>query len=130
MDRRRVHEEKHVAALDTSCISPRACWYLIDSRWLQRWSSFKGAQGRTPPPGPITNEALLTATGAPRHGLSRGVHYRGINMRVWAYFAGVYGGGPPIRRRTINIYAAPILEDPDLSSDESESSSALDVINQ
>lgn len=127
MDKRRVEEEARVIALDTSTIAPGDCWYLIDSKWLQSWGAFKGNNGHAPPPGPISNEHLLVdlVANKGRNGLSRGVHYRGINRQVWAYFHSIYGGGPPIKRGTINIYAPPFLEDPSPGSD---SAIVVDVV--
>lgn len=103
LERRRSREDEEIQALDTAAIASGESWFLIDSNWLHRWNSFKnGVQG---PPGPISNHRLFKSnTSVLRDNLTRGTHYRGVNERVWSYFFGIYGGGPPIKRATINIY--------------------------
>ncbi len=58
------------------------------------------------PPGPISNHLLLKQNGDPIQNLRPGRvgHYRGINSRVWDVFVGIYGGGPLLIRRTLDIY--------------------------
>ena len=34
--------------------------------------------------------------------------YRAVNADVWRVFVANHGGGPPLRRREINIYAPPV----------------------
>lgn len=112
--KRRRREEMDVINLDTSSINDSEFWYLIDSSWLQLWQDFKSGG---PPPGPISNFRLLKSAPSPsssaagkweklefRTHLIRGEHYRGINERVWNYLYNIYGGGPVLRRRTIDIY--------------------------
>lgn len=114
LDRRRKQEDADIQALDTSTIRPGELWYLISSDWLIRWGQFKSGVG--PPPGPISNDLLMVqqeeggiSGDEPRPNLHRGTHYRGVNARVWQYFCKIYGGGPCIVRKSINIYApAPI----------------------
>lgn len=103
LKRRRNREDEEIQALDTSTIAEGEFWYLIDSNWLHQWNAFKsGVQG---PPGPISNQRLFKSNSATlRDHLSRGIHYRGVNERVWNYFYGIYGGGPVIKRSSINIY--------------------------
>lgn len=105
MDERRRQEEKDIQALDTSTIRPGEHWYLICANWLVRWGQFKSGAG--PPPGPISNDRLVVE-GQPRPNLVRGTHYRGVNRRVWGYFHRIYGGGPTIIRRSINVYSPPV----------------------
>lgn len=104
LKRRRFDEGKAIQELDSSSIAEGESWYLIDSNWLHQWNSFK--TGVQPPPGPISNSRLFKSgnLGVLRDNLSRGIHYRGVNEKVWNYFLGIYGGGPPIKRSTINIY--------------------------
>jgi hypothetical protein len=45
-------------------------------------------------------------------------YFEGVTPQVWQYFYSVYGGGPPIIRRTINIYDEPVV----LSPEETKSS--------
>lgn len=105
---RRKREEEDIQALDTSSIKSGEHWYLISSEWLLHWGQFKA--GEALPPGPICNDLLLIPGGGnvaeqePRPNLVRGTHYRGVNKRVWDYFVRIYGGGPAIIRKNINIY--------------------------
>lgn len=113
MDQRRKREEKEIQSLDTSSIRSGEHWYLICADWLVRWGQFKS--GADPPPGPISNDRLIV-DGQPRPNLVRGTHYRGVNRRVWGYFHHIYGGGPTIVRKSINIYAAPVVTPVDSES--------------
>ena len=105
LKKRRSKEDLEIQVLDTATIPSGESWCLIDSNWLHCWNAFKnGSQG---PPGPISNHRLFksNSNGATlRDNLTRGTHYRGVNERVWNYFYGIYGGGPMIKRSTINIY--------------------------
>jgi hypothetical protein len=56
------------------------------------------------PPGPIANHKLLRKSGEPLPNLKRIRQYRGINSKVWNFLFGIYGGGPAIRRKTLDLY--------------------------
>jgi len=56
------------------------------------------------PPGPITNSELLTKEGEPKPDMIVKVDYRGITKDVWNYFFDIYAGGPPIIKKSINLY--------------------------
>lgn len=103
LNRRRKREDEEIQALDSATIGEGEFWYLIDANWLHQWNAFKsGSQG---PPGPISNARLFkNNSNILRDNLSRGIHYRGVNEQVWNYFYGIYGGGPVIKKQTINIY--------------------------
>lgn len=110
MSRRRAREAEEVQKLDSTTIGTGDVWYLIDSNWLHRWTCFKS--GQQPPPGPISNHHLLKPPTKspidpliPRDNLTRGIHYRGVNESVWEYFYKIYGGGPVLKRSSINIYS-------------------------
>jgi len=86
-------------------------WYLISSRWLRSWRAFidnKGPLDGTGrgvlPPGPVDNACLMRRDGTPQGNLRPRTHYRGINASVWGMFISMYGGGPCIRRATIDMY--------------------------
>lgn len=103
LKRRRRKEEEEIQELDSATIGEGESWYLIDANWLHQWNAFK--TGVQLPPGPISNIRLFKSNSAVlRDNLSRGIHYRGVNEQVWNYFYGIYGGGPPIKRASINIY--------------------------
>ena len=78
-------------------------WYLISTDWIQRWLGY--AMRGHAPPGPIDNHVLLRpGTSEPRPGLTRIVHYRGIDGRAWSVLLLLHGGGPEIVRDRLNIY--------------------------
>jgi ubiquitin carboxyl-terminal hydrolase 20/33 len=107
--KRRRREEVDVMSLDSSSISEGEFWYLIDSSWLKLWQDFKSGG---PPPGAISNNRLFRASSGGksaeklevRTNLIRGEHYRGINEKVWNYLYNIYGGGPVLKRPSIDIY--------------------------
>jgi len=105
LERRQAEEKEFVRAHDTA---ESSVWYLVDVYWLQEWKQFVMQGG--PMPGPIDNWRLLDERGQPRRGLLTVEHYRGVNASVWAYWHKRYGGGPELRRRTLDLYAPP-LED-------------------
>lgn len=99
LDCRRREELSFVKSCDTY---DAALWFIIDAAWLQKWHSFvKGG----PLPGRIPNETLVHSDMRPRSGKQPIVHYRGVNSRIWEYFVMLYGGGPALPRRTLNLYA-------------------------
>ncbi|KAF9910868.1 Ubiquitin carboxyl-terminal hydrolase 33 [Linnemannia zychae] len=102
LDERRKREEQDVARLDSTVISDGQLWYLIGADWLKEWHSFKAGDK---PPGPIRNSQFLKDNGQPRAGMKRGTDYRGINVVVWNYLQGIYGGGPEFVRATLDLYA-------------------------
>jgi len=73
-----------------------------DAAWLHRWKRF--VEGG-PLPGLISNETLVHSDGRPRSGKHVAIHYRGVSPVVWAFFLERYGGGPTLRRRSLNLYA-------------------------
>ncbi len=103
--KRRRREEADVLNLDTASIGDGEYWYLIDSVWLRLWQEFKSGG---PPPGPISNNRLFRSSPSGklefRANLARGEHYRGINEKVWNYLYHIYGGGPVLKRHSIDIY--------------------------
>jgi hypothetical protein len=89
-------------------------WYLINADWIYNWKSFvfnkptrQGmniGEAGVYPPGPINNSALLKENGELRLKLKPAVHYRAVNKKVWEAYVLIYGGGPAIIRKTLNIY--------------------------
>mmetsp|Transcript_3472 Transcript_3472/g.8768 ORF Transcript_3472/g.8768 Transcript_3472/m.8768 type:complete len:105 (-) Transcript_3472:217-531(-) len=77
--------------------------FIIDRVWLHSWLCFVNENG--PVPSAISNHTLLEPDGAPRSGLEKGRHYRGVNAAVWDFFQNIYGGGPAIPRISLDIYA-------------------------
>jgi hypothetical protein len=122
LQERRAREKARITELDTTWLptaSPvdaeaeedRTLWYLISEWWLFRWRSFINNDGPSDgtgrgilPPGPIDNARLLDRSGEPLPNLRPIVHYRGVNVRVWRFLLAIYGGGPVLRRKEINVY--------------------------
>lgn len=89
-------------------------WYLINADWVNAWKAFvlnKSTRQRHSnsevgvlPPGPINNWSLLKEDGDLKPKLKAAVHYRAINKKVWETYIFIYGGGPEITRKSLNIY--------------------------
>jgi ubiquitin carboxyl-terminal hydrolase 20/33 len=102
----RQAEQREVAAIDRRYITSGEVWFIISAEWLSRWRQFTSGGPR---PGPVDNTCLLVeATGRPRPNLERTKHYRALVPDVWDYFVQHYGGGPPIIRQELDIYAKPV----------------------
>ena len=130
---RRV-EREYLKGLTTDLARGDGLWYLIDAVWMRKWHEWIYNKRRIPlvdqvgcqeygydedvigvkPPGPITNNRILkentsvlsTRTNLiPRPGLEVAVHYRGVNKIVWDFLIEKHGGGPPICRKTLDLYA-------------------------
>ena len=56
------------------------------------------------PPGPISNDDLFDGKHRLKKGLKKVEHYRGVNKQVWETYLQIYGGGPVIERRYLDIY--------------------------
>mmetsp|Transcript_32576 Transcript_32576/g.103174 ORF Transcript_32576/g.103174 Transcript_32576/m.103174 type:complete len:735 (-) Transcript_32576:61-2265(-) len=109
---RRDYEQRLVHEHDKTYIEPGQSWYIIDKKWLQSWLSFVHQDQLGAVPGPISNGDLLEKDGVtPKTGLDKGTHYRGVNKQVWDIFFSIYGGGPPIVRSRLDIYA-PVVNPP------------------
>jgi ubiquitin carboxyl-terminal hydrolase 20/33 len=120
LEERRCTEAAAISELDTRQINSERGeqWHLIDTHWLNEFLAFRDGRQRNPP-GPITNDRLVIEDGQPRVGLRRGVNYRAVNPQVWDYLFGRYGGGPVIKRNTIDIYGP---------SNEGSGRRAIDII--
>ena len=114
LNERRKRERDRILKVDTTSLEDGQTWYIMSEVWLARWRSFINNEGQTDgtgrgvlPPGPVDNTRLLGKNGKPLPNLKAAIHYRGVNERVWAFLHGIYGGGPVLRRREINIYSSP-----------------------
>jgi hypothetical protein len=98
-DKQRMEELDFLSTHDT----PDALeFYMVDVHWLAAWKAF--ALRGAPPPGPVDNTRIVDETGAPRQNLELKKDYRGVNAAIWLFWLGRYGGGPPIRRGSLDIY--------------------------
>ncbi|KAA6373170.1 MAG: hypothetical protein EZS28_031304 [Streblomastix strix] len=78
-------------------------WFMLDQKWINRWKNFTQTDSLELP-GPITNQNLLKPDGInPISGLTH-KNYRGINKELWYFLVKIYGGGPEIQRKTVDIY--------------------------
>ncbi|KAA6400696.1 MAG: hypothetical protein EZS28_003777 [Streblomastix strix] len=55
-------------------------------------------------PGPITNNKLLESDNVTPVPELTHRDYRGVNKEMWDFLFQIYGGGPEIKRRTLDIY--------------------------
>jgi len=77
-------------------------WFIIDCTWYNKWKKY--ITGAAPRPGPVDNSALLTDNGLPKKGLVVSQQYIAVKPGVWEPIFAMYGGGPVIKRRTMDIY--------------------------
>lgn len=103
----RRHEEKEFVRLHDTGKS--SVWYIVDINWLEAWRRF--IQGRSEPPGLIDNSRLVS-----REELTPVKDYRGVNSAVWMFWHQRYGGGPVVRRRTLDLYSQPVKDQPEEST--------------
>lgn len=96
---RQAEEKDFMRAHDTSDCSE---WYILDTFWLTAWKQFVCGLG--PPPGAIDNSRLVSSSGQAMPGLRAVDDYRGVNGTIWGFWYGRYGGGPTIRRTTMDVY--------------------------
>eukprot|EP01117_Protostelium_nocturnum_P014959 TRINITY_DN5751_c0_g1_i2.p1 TRINITY_DN5751_c0_g1~~TRINITY_DN5751_c0_g1_i2.p1 ORF type:complete len:315 (+),score=104.13 TRINITY_DN5751_c0_g1_i2:634-1578(+) len=95
-DRDAEEEDRHY-------LLPTEKWYLISTKWIEKWREF--VDGSPQLPGPISNEDLLIeGSNQPKPGLRRIIHYKGLTPGIWKYLKETYGGGPDIKRRQLDIY--------------------------
>lgn len=123
----RKAERARIAAIDTQANRQAADdpFFLIHSPWLQQWRAFVSAGG--PRPGPITNHLLFEPDGRTLlPNLARLDHYRALHGLVWNELQAIYGGGPIIKRPTVDIYAAaqPTMVDDDDTEEQEEDEDA------
>lgn len=119
LEQRRQLEFMLISKLDGEIQKP-SVWYIINADWINEWKSFvfnkaspkleQNSPNReigTLPPGPISNQRLFTDPKNPlvlKKNLKPVAHYRGVNEKVWLAYLRIYGGGPPIMRKKLNIY--------------------------
>jgi hypothetical protein len=91
--------------------SPLQAHSLINphSHLAARSPTADGTGRGTLPPGPIDNARLLGKGAKPLPNQRPVIHYRGVAPPVWAFLHGIYGGGPALPRRGIDLYGRPPL---------------------
>lgn len=65
-----------IQELDRCELKPGECWYLMDSDWLNKWSSYVNEDGN--PPGPVSSKSLVDSRGNPLPNLKARIDYRGV----------------------------------------------------
>jgi len=109
--RRRKKEKKEIQLIDAQCKSSEdEPWYLISEKWLNNWRKFINDDD-TSPPGEVTNSDLVDSNGVPFPNLRPKKNYRAVTKEVWDYFINIYGGGPPVIRKIVDIYTSPVKPD-------------------
>jgi hypothetical protein len=115
--RRRQVERQNILQVDTK--EGEDVWFIMSEVWLDRWRKFIHNDGPSDgtnrgilPPGPIDNARLLNKEGKPIRNLVARTHYRCVNNKVWNFLLKVYGGGPCLMRRDLDIYSEPVLQHP------------------
>uniref|UniRef100_A0A1B0D589 Ubiquitin carboxyl-terminal hydrolase n=1 Tax=Phlebotomus papatasi TaxID=29031 RepID=A0A1B0D589_PHLPP len=73
--------------------------YAISMAWFRQWQLFaRGAT--TDEPGPINNTSIAQPSDTlPIRSVKPGSDYAQINVKLWKFFHGIYGGGPEILLR-------------------------------
>jgi len=118
LNERKKREHDTINKIDIKRLDIGEYWYLIDTYWLRKWQAYlNSSDSNEPHPGPISNHSLLKKDGTPKLYLQKLDHYKGAHPQVWNYLFSIYGGGPPIIRNVIDIYAAPVI----LQKDDQES---------
>ena len=115
----RENEKNAISALDARAAAESSDsdpFFLIHFAWLAKWRKF--IAGSSDRPGPISNWVLFrvdddvkTVRDDPallKPNLKRGVDYKGMHYIVWKGLFDIYGGGPQIARKTLDIYDQPL----------------------
>lgn len=71
--------------------------YAISMHWFRQWQLF--ARGMTTDePGPVNNTTIAAQTSdtQPIRNVRPGSDYAQIDVNLWRFFYGIYGGGPEI----------------------------------
>ena len=76
---------------------------MLVSRWINNWKKFVQSDAGVHP-GPVDNSVLLDRDQRPLRNLIRGNDYRGVNKRISEHWFKIYGGGPEIPRKSVDIY--------------------------
>lgn len=115
----RNKEMEDILNLDTVDNTPTgmngSVWYIMSENWLRSWRHYVFGVQSAPRPGPVDNWNLLKSHDdndfskqKAKEGLRQVEDYRGVNRMVWEYFVNIYGGGPPIVRKDLDIHLPPL----------------------
>ena len=115
----RNKEMEDILNLDTVDNTPTgmngSVWYIMSENWLRSWRHYVFGVQSAPRPGPVDNWNLLKthdendySKQRAKEGLKQVEDYRGVNRMVWEYFVNIYGGGPAIVRKDLDIHLPPL----------------------
>ena len=115
----RNKEMEDILNLDTVDNTPTgmdgSVWYIMSESWLRSWRHYVFGVQSAPRPGSVDNWALLESHDEndfkkqkAKEGLRQVEDYRGVNRMVWEYFVNIYGGGPAIVRKDLDIHLPPL----------------------
>ena len=106
--RRRV-ELKVVQKHDKSELEDDEVWFIVDTRWLNRWTAFiEGGE----PPGPLTTKDLIGADGKPIPSLQAKIDYRAVCPMVYFTLKEWHSkdDSPEITRYECNIHSQSVVD--------------------
>lgn len=101
-EKARVYEADRQAT--TSC-GPDDPFYFVHAGWLNSWREY--VAGKANRPTPVTNDLLFERDGKTlKADMKRGEDFRAIRKIVWDTLIDIYGGGPAVIRKSVDIYAS------------------------
>ena len=118
----KVEERNSIRSLEADNLIYKGLWYLVSAQWLEQWRNWSRRNSLSARPGPINNELFFTSTGKLKQHLQITADYRGVSSHTWDYLYGLYGGGPVVCRRVVDIFAPPVDPRPPPLTDDSLSS--------
>jgi hypothetical protein len=96
-------EIKYAKKNDTKVFDIGETVYIVSAAWINNWKKFVQSDAGVHP-GPVDNSVLLDRDQRPLRNLFRGNDYRGVNQKIWEHWVKIYGGGPEIPRKSVDIY--------------------------
>ena len=106
---RRKVELRVIQRHDKSELDSEEVWFIVDTRWLNRWTAFiEGGEL----PGPMTTKDLVDGQGRPLSKLQTKIDYRGVCPMV--YFTlkewHLKDESPEITRYECDIHSPPVTD--------------------
>lgn len=88
LQKRKKHELRLIKKYDLTKINPRKeCWFLMDAKWLNKWSIFVHSSDLVEePPDLVSSKDLLDEKGEPLKGLKAKIDYRGVSPMCYFIF--------------------------------------------
>lgn len=82
-------------------------WFIIDTRWLNKWAAFVAGGDE---PGPISSAELLDSTGTPLPNLIPKIDYRGVCPMVYYILKEFHSqdGSAEIARYECDLYGVKV----------------------